>query len=195
MQTSEDIFVILYSNHWSCVKISKKVNSRFHSPPCYMIVRKHRRRQCFLFVSSSAGCLHDWDFWLAVTDQTRIPQRKWDTQHLKKKTQYVTTFHQQLCKHIVYSHTVTINTYKKPFPQPRGPKKSSVGRQTFLHTPLRLGQDQGNDAASFSTTVITQGKLCQGIHFKFKTESSLCVSLQMGRKMPQETPSRLTIHQ
>lgn len=46
-------------------------------------------------------------------------------------------------------------TYKNPFPQPRGPKNSSVGRQTFLHTPLKEGQDHGNDAASFSTTVVS----------------------------------------
>ena len=44
------------------------------------------------------------------------------------------------------------NTYKKSFPQPRGPKNISDGRQTFLQTPLRLGQDQGKAAASFSTT-------------------------------------------
>lgn len=45
-------------------------------------------------------------------------------------------------------------TYKNPFPQPNGPKNSSVGRQTFLHTPLKLGQDHGKDAASFSTTAV-----------------------------------------
>lgn len=57
--------------------------------------------------------------------------------------------------HTVYLHTASEHpTYKNPFPQPRGPKKSSVGRQTFRHTPLRLGQDQGKDAASFSTTVM-----------------------------------------
>lgn len=49
---------------------------------------------------------------------------------------------------------MNINTYRKPFPQPRGPKNNSVGRQTFLHTPLRLGQDHGKDAASFRATVI-----------------------------------------
>lgn len=54
-----------------------------------------------------------------------------------------------------YLHMLRFQTHRKPFPQPRGPKKSSVGRQTFLHTPLRLGQDQGKDAASFSTTVKT----------------------------------------
>ena len=45
-----------------------------------------------------------------------------------------------------------MNTYRKSFPQPRGPKNISVDRQTFLQTPLRLGQDQGKAAASFSTT-------------------------------------------
>lgn len=46
-----------------------------------------------------------------------------------------------------------IQTYWNPFPQPRGPKNISVGRQTFLQTPVRLGQVQGNEAASFSTAV------------------------------------------
>lgn len=54
----------------------------------------------------------------------------------------------------IHMRCLNIQTYKNPFPQPRGPKNSSVGRQTFLHTPLRLGQDQGKDAASFSTTVM-----------------------------------------
>ena len=45
-----------------------------------------------------------------------------------------------------------MNTYRKSFPQPRGPKNISAGEQTFLQIPLRLGQDQGKAAASFSTT-------------------------------------------
>lgn len=58
-------------------------------------------------------------------------------------------------------------TYKNPFPQPKGPKKSSVGRQTFLHTPLKLGQDHGKDAASFSTTGVPN----QCTFTKLKTSS------------------------
>ena len=50
-----------------------------------------------------------------------------------------------------------LNTYWNSFPQPRGPKNISVGRQTFLQTPLRVGQDQGKAAASFSTTGGTTG--------------------------------------
>lgn len=67
--------------------------------------------------------------------------------------QVTTDYNQPENKYIHILH-LTIQTYKEPFPQPRGPKNSSVGRQTFLHTPLRLGQDQGKDAVSFSTTVM-----------------------------------------
>lgn len=79
--------------------------------------------------------------------------RKWDTQHLEQTRAWpcITrhTHNKSTCQNI--------QTYRNPFPQPRGPKNSSVGRQTFLQTPLRLWQDQGKEAASFSTTVIMDG--------------------------------------
>lgn len=76
--------------------------------------------------------------------------RKWDTQHLEQTRAWP-----QISHHTHKRSTCqNIQTYRNPFPQPRGPKKSSVGRQTFLHTPFRLGQAQGKEAASFSTTVM-----------------------------------------
>lgn len=77
--------------------------------------------------------------------------RKWDTQHLEQTRTWPCITHQTHNR----STCQNIQTYRNPFPQPRGPKNSSVGRQTFLHTPLRVGQDQGMEAASFSATGMT----------------------------------------
>lgn len=92
--------------------------------------------------------------------------RKWDTQHLgsTNKKCYDLLWLDK-CTQYIHTLYLNINTYKKPFPQPSGPKNSSVGRQTFLHTPLRLGHDQGKDAASFSTTVHDE-KYCSTVQYQ-----------------------------
>lgn len=73
---------------------------------------------------------------------------------IKQETMYYIRLGNKCTNYIHILH-LNMKTYKNPFPHPRGPKNSSVGRQTFLHTPFRPGQDQGKDAASFSTTVMT----------------------------------------
>lgn len=77
--------------------------------------------------------------------------RKWDTQHLEQTRTWPCITHQ------THNGSTCQNsqTYWNPFPQPRGPKNISVGRQTFLHTPVRVEQDQGKEAASFSATGMT----------------------------------------
>lgn len=92
--------------------------------------------------------------------------RKWDTQHLGSKNKpFYYLLWVDKCTKYIHVLCLDISTYKKPFPQPRGPKKSSVGRQTFLHTPLRLGHDQGKDAASFSTTMHDE-EYCSDVQYQ-----------------------------
>ncbi len=90
------------------------------------------------------------------------------TQHLWINKKNCDAINEQI-KYFQILH-LDIKTYKKPFPQPRGPKNSSVGRQTFLHTPFRLGQDQGKDAASFSTTVVMENDVAM-----FNIQSFYCL--------------------
>lgn len=96
------------------------------------------------------------------------------------------------CTKYIHILRLNIKTYKNPFPQPRGPKNSSVGRQTFLHTPLRLGQDHGKDAASFSTTVMT-GKYFSQVWFSNHFNSWKWNNLRS--KACRDIISRLTIKQ
>lgn len=164
-------FFLLHLSHFSCIKSWKK---KLHVVNLIQstVSRQTKKGQTW-FSATVSSVLPIFSKSSSVADQTCSPV-SWRSALIENETR--STWEVKTNNFIIYyewinvlniSHTLylNINTYKKPFPQPRGPKNSSVGRQTFLHTPLRLGHDQGKDAASFSTTVHDE-KYCSTVQYQ-----------------------------